>query len=150
MSNKDLKKQIGLFEIENIDKSNIITIALNPKEYYERFHDHSNNKKHKGLKKSVPDMDFDSCSSRLADLTEFSKEYFEKPKIEQKSFQIINESMQMKSASKVQFGQLNDKIFYFSNDLISLPFGHPYLEDLRKEKHKYRSIHKVIQKNTIF
>ena len=53
--------------------------------------------------------------------------------------------MQMKSASKVQFGQLNDKIFYFSNDLISLPFGHPYLEDLRKEKHKYRSIHKVIQ-----
>ena len=40
-------------------------------------------------------MDFDSYSSRLADLTEFSKEYFEKPKIEQKRFQIINESMQM-------------------------------------------------------
>ena len=71
--NKDLKKQIGLFEIENIDKSNIITIALNPKEYYERFHDRSDNKKHKGLKKSVRDMDFDSYSSRLADLTEFSR-----------------------------------------------------------------------------
>ena len=71
--NKDLKKQIGLFEIENIDKSNIIIIALNPKEYYERFHDHSNNKKHKGLKKFVRDMDFDSYSSRLADLTEFSR-----------------------------------------------------------------------------
>ena len=74
--NKDLKKQIGLFEIENIDKSNIITIALNPKEYYERFHDHSNNKKHKGLKKSVRDMDFDSYSSRLADLTEFSRVFW--------------------------------------------------------------------------
>ena len=95
-------------------------------------------------------MDFDSYSSRLADLTEFSKEYFEKPKIEQKRFQIINESMQMKSISRVQFGQLNDKRFYFSIGLISLPFGHPYLEDLRKEKHKYRSIHKVIQKNTNF
>ena len=45
--NEDLKKQVGLFEIENIDKPNIITIALNPKEYYERFYDHCDNKKHK-------------------------------------------------------------------------------------------------------
>ena len=95
-------------------------------------------------------MDFDSYSNRLADLTEFSKDYFEKPKIEQKRYQIINESMQMQSVSKVLFGQLKDKRFYFSNGLISLPFRHPHLEDLRKEKHKYRSIHKVIQKNTIF
>ena len=51
----------------------------------------------------------------------------------------------MKSVSKVQFGQLNDKRFYFSNGIISLPYGHPYLEELRKEKHKYRDIHKVIQ-----
>ena len=57
-------------------------------------------------------MDFDSYSERLADLNEFSKEFFKKPaKIEQKRFQIINESMQMKSVSKVQFGQLNDKRF---------------------------------------
>ena len=49
--NPDLKKQVRFFEIENIDKPNIITIALNPKEYYERFSDHSDNKKHKGLKK---------------------------------------------------------------------------------------------------
>ena len=54
--------------------------------------------------------------------------------------------MQMKSVSKVQFGQLNDKRFYFSNGIISLPYGHPYLEKLRKEKHKYRDIHKVIQR----
>ena len=53
--------------------------------------------------------------------------------------------MQMKSVSKVQFGQLNNKRFYFSNGLISLPYGHPYLEELRKDKHKYRPIHKVIQ-----
>ena len=49
--NEDLKKRVGLFEIENIDNANVLTIALNPKEYYERFVDHSNNKKHKGLKK---------------------------------------------------------------------------------------------------
>ena len=32
--NKDLEKEVGLFEIENIDKPNIVTIALNPKKYY--------------------------------------------------------------------------------------------------------------------
>ena len=94
----------------------------------------------------------DSYSERLADLNEFSKDFFKKLKqIEQKRFQIINESMQMKSVSKVEFGQLNDQRLYFSNGLISLPYGHPYLEDLRKEKHKYRAIHKTIQeKNTTF
>ena len=97
-------------------------------------------------------MDFDSYSERLADLNEFSKDFFKRPKkIEQKRFQIINESMQMKSVRKVQFGQLNNRRFSFSNGLRSLPYGHPYLEDLRKEKHKYRAIHKVIQeKNTTF
>ena len=91
-------------------------------------------------------MDFDSYSSRLADLNKFSKEIFKKPKkIQQKTFQIINESMQMKAVSKVQFGQLNYKRFYFSNGLMSLPYGHPYLEDLRKEKQKFRAIHKTMQ-----
>ena len=53
--------------------------------------------------------------------------------------------MEIKSVIKVQFGQLNDKRFYLSNGLVSLPFGHPYLEELRKGKHKYRAIHKIIQ-----
>ena len=147
--NENLKKRVGFFEIESIDKPNVITIALNPKEYYERFIDHSDNKKHKGLKKSTPGMDFDSYSNRLSDLTKYSNEFLynlnKVEQIEQKRFQVINESMQMKSVSKVQFGQLNDKRFYFSNGIISLPYGHPYLEELRKEKHKYRHIHKVMQ-----
>ena len=102
VQDKKLKKQVGIFKIESINKVNVITIALNPKEYYERFDDHSDNKKHKGLKNSTCGMDFDSYSSRLADLNEFSKEFFKKPrKIQQKRFQIINESMQMKALSKV-------------------------------------------------
>ena len=130
-----LKKRVGFFEIGSIDKPNVITIVLNPKEYYERFINHSDNKKPKRLKKSTPDMDFDSHSSRLSDLTEYINEFSNKPvaeKIEQKRFQVINESMQMKSISKIQFGQLNDKRFYFSNGIMSLPYGHPYLEKLRK------------------
>ena len=42
--------------------------------------------------------------------------------------------MQITSDSKVQFGQLNDKRFYFYNGIMSLPYGHPYLENLRQEK----------------
>ena len=51
----------------------------------------------------------------------------------------------MKSVSKIKFGQLNDKSLYFYNGLILLAFEHPYLENLRKEKHKYRAIRTVIQ-----
>ena len=94
-------------------------------------------------------MDFDSYSNCLSDLTEYYSEFRTKPnpvrEIEQKRFQIINESMQMKSISKIQFGQLNDKRFYFSNGTLSLPHGHPLLEKVRKQKHKYRDIHKIIQ-----
>ena len=58
--NEALKNGVGLFEIESVDKPNVITIVLNLKENYERFADHSDNKKHKGLKKSTFVMDFDS------------------------------------------------------------------------------------------
>ena len=94
-------------------------------------------------------MDFDSCSNRLSDLTEYFNELLttdnKVKKIEQRRFQVTNESIQMKSVSKIQFGQLNDKRFYFSNGLVSIPYDHLSLEKLRKEKHKYRNIHKVIQ-----
>ena len=80
VQNKKLKKQFGLFEIESINKVNVIKITLNLKEYYERFDDHSDNKKQKGLKKSTRGMYFDSYSSRLVDLNKFSEEFFKKSK----------------------------------------------------------------------
>ena len=90
MSKRKSEKKGAFFEIENIDKANIITIALNPKEYYERVADTTDNKKHKGLKKSTPDMDFDSYSNRLSDLTEYYCEFITKPnpvrETEQKRF----------------------------------------------------------------
>ena len=36
------------------------------------------------------------------------------------------------------------KRFYFSNGIVSLPYDYPFLENLRKQKDKYRNIHKVI------
>ena len=113
--NEKLKKNVGLFEIENINNANVITVALNPKEYYERFINHSDNKKHKGIKKLTPGMDFDSYSNRLSDLTEYFNEFLttdnKVKKIEQRRFQISNEPMEMKSVSKNQLGQLNYFIF---------------------------------------
>ena len=55
---KIFTKRVVLFEIENIDNAKVLTITLNPKEYYERFIDHSDNKKDKGLKKTTPGMNF--------------------------------------------------------------------------------------------
>ena len=130
--NESLKKKVDFFEVENIAKPNVLTIALNPKEYYERFVDHSDNKKHKGLKKSTPGMDFDSYSDRLSDLTKYLNELLYKPNkvesMEQKRFQVANESMQMKIVSKVQFG-----MEWSANGLLYLQFGHPYLEKIRKK-----------------
>ena len=73
--NEKLIKRVRFFEVENIDKPNIITIALNPRKYYERFIDHSDNQKHKGIKKSMPGMDFHAYCNRLSDLTEYFNEF---------------------------------------------------------------------------
>ena len=37
VQNKEIKKQVGLCEIQSIDNTNIITIAVNPKEYFEKY-----------------------------------------------------------------------------------------------------------------
>ena len=150
VQNKKLKKQVGLFEVESINLPNIITIAINPKEYREEFDDLSNNKKHKGIKKGTPGMDFSAYCSKLHNITDYFDSYFKdnkrkSKKILQKRFQIINDAMQMNTVNKIQFGQLNDKRFYFPNGIVSLPFGHFLFNDLRKLKHQFRNIHLQIQ-----
>ena len=44
--------------------------------------------------------------------------------------------MQMNTVNKIQFGQLNDKRFYFPNGIVSLPFGHFLFDEMRKKKLK--------------
>ena len=44
----------------------------------------------------------------------FQRNFLEnQKKIQQKSFQIIHKSLQMKAVSKVQFVRLNDNVFIF-------------------------------------
>ena len=147
VQNKKLKKQVGLFEAESINTATIITISINPKEYYEEFDDQSNNKKHKGIKKGTPGMDFSAYCSKLANISDYFESYVNenKTKIKQKRFQIMNDAMQMNTVNKIQFGQLNDKRFYFPNGILSFPFGHFLFDDLRKNKTKNRNIHLQIK-----
>ena len=59
------KKVMGLYEIENIDNQNICTIAVNPKEYFEKFKDRKINKKHKGVRKDTQGMNFERNTMRI-------------------------------------------------------------------------------------
>ena len=146
VQNKELKKKVGLFETESISIPNIITISINPKEYMEEFEDSTINKKHKGIKKGTPGMDFDTYFSKLCSITDYFDYYFKqkKTKIIQKRFQVINDGMQMKTINKIQFGQSNDKRFYFPNGIISLPFGHFLFDEYRKEKNQIKNIQNQI------
>ena len=98
VQNKVLKKEVGLYEVENINNANILAMAINPKEHFEKYKDYSINKKHKGQKKKSG-MNFEAYSERLAIPHEYCFE--NKPKkIEQKRFQVVTYSMEMKYVKK--------------------------------------------------
>ena len=103
-----------------------------------KYKDFSINKKRKGLKKNTPGMGTEAYAERLATIHVCCLE--SKPrKIEQKRFQIINDSMQMKSIKKTQFARLNDKRSYFHEGIVSPPSGHFLLNKVREEKEKHRT-----------
>ena len=56
---------MALYEIENIGNPNICTIAINPKEYFEKFKNRKINKKHKGIRRDTPGMNFVSYAEKI-------------------------------------------------------------------------------------
>ena len=52
------QKILCLYEVERVDSPCYVTIAVNPKEYFEFFHDYLVNKKHKGIKKGSRGMEY--------------------------------------------------------------------------------------------
>ena len=91
-------------------------------------------------------MDFSAYCSKLCNITEYFDSYYKgekqkSKKLKQKRFQVINDAMQMNTVDKIQFGQLNDKRFYFPNGIVSLPFGHFLFNDIRKLRHQNRDMH---------
>ena len=55
----------------------------------------------------------------------------------QKPFQIRHNAMEMVSIEKKRFASPNDKRFYFMGGIVSLPFGHAFLEQARNLKSNF-------------
>ena len=145
MYNIDTKKVLGLYEVENVDNQNICTIAISPKEYFEKFKNRKINKKHKGVRRDTPGICFENYANRITMLRQLDCKQKEK-KIVQKRLQVKNTNMIMTSVNKVQFVSLNDKRYYFFDGIVSLPFGHPSLAYIRDYKKSLPKIHTVIKK----
>ena len=132
------QKVLGLYEIENINDPCFVTLAVNPKEYFEYFKSENVNKKHKGIKKGLVGMDIENFAERIKPLYDFDT--YVKPKKDTKSIVRISvkkSEMTTHKIVKTKFSQLNDKRLYFPSAIISLPFGHNSLKDidtLKKDK----------------
>ena len=59
--------------------------------------------------------------------------------------QVKNTNMIMTSINQVKFASLNDKRYYGSDGIVSLPFGHPLLNEVREYKKSLPKIHTVIE-----
>ena len=117
------KQKIRLVRTEHIDNPCYVTLAVNPKEYFEFFEDYSTNKKHKGIKKGSRGMEFSNYSNRIKSL--FNFDTFEKTPAEYKEvarFTVKKGDMVKTVVTKTKFSQLNDKRFYFPDGILSLPY----------------------------
>ena len=82
-------------------------------------------------------MNLENYGQRLASLTNFDT--FEKPPSDQKEvfrLMVSQVEMQKKTVTKTKFSQFNDKRFYFSDGITSLPLSHSYLKELVEFKKK--------------
>ena len=65
------QKVLGLCEVEHIDDPCYVTLAVNPKEYFEYFKSDNVNKKHKGIKKGSAGMEYENYAERIKPLFDF-------------------------------------------------------------------------------
>ena len=132
--NLSTKKKVGLYEVECIDNPNVVTIAVNPKEYIKIFKSKDLNKKHKGIKKTTPGMNFESFASRIMDCKEYTNVQKKAKSLKQTRFKLSKTTMKIKEEVKTQFASLNDKRYYLPDGVTSLPYGHFLLAEIDKKK----------------
>ena len=72
-----------------------------------------------------------------------------KKKLVQKRLQVKNTNMTMTSVNKVKFASLNDKRYYAPDGIVSLPFGHLLLHEVREYKKSLPKIPTVMNKRKI-
>ena len=99
---------MGLYEVENVDNANLSTVAIYPKDYFEKYKDRKIDKNHKGVRCDTPCMTFESYAERISSLRLLDTKS-ENRKLIQKRLQVKNTNMIMTSVDKVKFASLNDK-----------------------------------------
>ena len=83
------------------------------------------------MKNGSPGMAFENYASRIVSLN--NCDTFIKPPADFKELSrltVFEGEMQQKMVVKSKFSQFNDKRFYFSNGITSLPLPHSYLKEL--------------------
>ena len=90
-------------------------------------------------------MNFESYAEKISlirqiDIARNDKKPF------QKRLQVKNTNMTITSINKVKFDSINDKRYYGSDGIVSLPFGHHLLNEIREYKKTLPKIHTAIRK----
>ena len=80
-----MRKQMGLYKIENINNANICTISVNRKQYFGKFKNRTLNKKHKSVRRDTKGMNFESYAEIITTLKEPEREREIKNKLSKKS-----------------------------------------------------------------
>ena len=133
LKNESLKKAIGYFSIKNIGDPCIVTVAVNPEEYFKEFESQAVNKKHKGLGKGAAGMEFEDYTKRTSSIKEIETfGHLPNEKQKQNRFAIKNNQMELEESEKSKFAQINDKRYHFGDGIVSLPFSHPFLLEIVK------------------
>ena len=73
VQNPKLKKHFSLYEI--INNATLLAIAVNPKEYFEKYRKiyRELNKKHKGLRKDTAALFFEAHAQRIMSINELKR-----------------------------------------------------------------------------
>ena len=130
------KKEMGLFAFEQVGKKIKLCLASNPKEYVEVYDDgggdEDTNFKHKGIRKDSKGMNLKEYAKKLEDLSWLKdhREAIYSSKLVQTRFKKSLGDIKMIALNKIALAQLNDKVYYFENGLMSLPHYHPDLDEI--------------------
>ena len=142
---------LGYFLIKNIDGPCIVIVTVNPKKYFKEFESQVVNKKLKGLRKGAAGMEFEDYAKRTNSTKEIETfEQLPKEKQKQNRFAIKNNQMELEEIGKLKFAQINDKRYYFTNSIDSLPFSYPFfLKIVKFKREKKQKIETFLQQEKL-
>ena len=90
-------------------------------------------------------MNFESFASTIMDVREYTYSQERAKTVKQMRFQLKRTDMRLTEQYRMQFAGLNDKRYYLTDGVTSLPYGHFLLAEL-DEKKKHKKIQNVLFK----